>query len=155
MAAEYRKGSFTPKNPRKYKRVENGLKEIIYRSGWELTMMKALDENPNVLEWSSEVPIPYFCSIRKNPHRYFVDFWVKTLKTDGTIECGLIEIKPAKEQAKPKEPKRKSKKYLREAITYQNNQDKWKAAEAFAKKRGWYFKVMNQYDLGLAQRPIS
>jgi len=76
-------GKFTPKNPTKY----NGdATNIIYRSSWELYVMKYLDENPMVTWWASEeLFIPYRNPIDKKMHRYFPDFVVKTKKKDGTV----------------------------------------------------------------------
>ena len=45
------KGWFTPKNPLKYK---GDSKNVVYRSSWELKVMKWLDANPAVLWWASE-----------------------------------------------------------------------------------------------------
>ena len=45
------KGWFRPKNPIKYK---GDAANIVYRSSWELRVMKHLDINPNVLWWASE-----------------------------------------------------------------------------------------------------
>ena len=51
------KGRFQPKNPKKYNGDANN---IIYRSTWEVRVMKWLDEHPNVVWWASEeLPIPY------------------------------------------------------------------------------------------------
>jgi len=51
------KGTFKPKNPSKYNGDANN---IIYRSLWELRVMKYLDDHPKVIWWASEeLIIPY------------------------------------------------------------------------------------------------
>jgi hypothetical protein len=37
-------------------------------------------------------------------------------------------------------------------LTYQVNQDKWKAAREWAKKNGFEFIILTEYELGLAKR---
>ena len=45
------KGRFLPKNYQKYRGDYNN---IIYRSSWELRVMKYFDEHPHVIWWASE-----------------------------------------------------------------------------------------------------
>lgn len=136
-------GKYTPKNPAKY---EDDHTNIVYRSSWELSLMKWLDMNPDVVSWSSEsVVIPYISPIDDRPHRYFVDFKVK-FKNGKVL---LIEVKPDHQTKKPvaKKGKRKSV-ILNEAHTYGVNWAKWKAAERFAEERGWKFAVFTEHTLG-------
>ena len=80
-------GHYTPKKPDKY----SGSLPIIYRSSWELGLMKWCDNNAKVLSWGSEsVIIPYYNEVDKKYHRYYVDFNI-SFKDIGTY---LIEIKP-------------------------------------------------------------
>ena len=61
------KGWFRPKNPKKYK---GDAENVIYRSNWELRVMKHFDEDPNVLWWASEeLVIPYRSPIDQRIHR--------------------------------------------------------------------------------------
>ena len=61
------------------------------------------------------------------------------------ISCAdKVEIKPKKETVPPKKPKRKSKKYLNEVLTYVKNTDKWTAASEFADAKGWKFQVWTE-----------
>ena len=139
-------GKFVPKNPAKY----NGdSTNIIYRSSWELYVMKYLDENPMVTWWASEeLFIPYRNPIDKKMHRYFPDFVVKTKKKDGTVMTYVLEVKPESQTKMPKQ-KRKTKRFLQEAATYAINQEKWKAADIFCKEHGWKFLILTENDLGL------
>jgi len=140
------KGRFSPKNPAKY----NGdSTNIIYRSLWELRVMKYLDDHPGVIWWASEeLVIPYWNPIDNRKHRYFPDFVAKMKTKDGKIKTVVMEVKPDK-QTKPPVQKRRTKKYLEESATYLINQSKWKAALEFCKDHGWEFKILTEHDLGL------
>jgi hypothetical protein len=140
------KGRFTPKNPQKYKGDPSN---VVYRSSWELRMMKYLDDHPSVIWWASEeLPIPYYSPVDKRVHRYFPDFIVKMKSRDGKERTVIIEVKPEK-QTKPPTQKRKTKRFLEEAVTYAINEAKWKAADLFCKEHGWQFKIITEKELGL------
>jgi restriction endonuclease len=140
------KGRFRPKNPQKYK---GDATNIIYRSTWEIKVMRYLDENPNIIWWGSEeLPIPYFNPIDKKKHRYFPDFVAKVRKTDGKVMTYVIEVKPEK-QTKPPTQKRKTKTSLQESATYEINKAKWYAAEEFCKDHGWQFLILTEKHLGI------
>ena len=140
------KGWFRPKNPNKYKGNANN---IVYRSNWELQVMKQLDANPNVLWWASEeLPIPYVSPVDNRVHRYFPDFIVRTKRKDGSEQTTIIEVKPYKQTIEPIR-KRKTRTYLNEVVTYAVNQEKWKAADLFCKEHGWKFQILTEKDLGI------
>jgi TnsA endonuclease N terminal len=140
------KGTFKPKNPTKYNGNANN---IIYRSLWELRVMKYLDDHPEVIWWASEeLIIPYYNPIDNKKHRYFPDFVAKMKRKDGTVMTYVIEVKP-EIQTKQPEQKRKTKKYIQESMTYIVNQSKWKAATEFCKDHGWEFKIITEKHLGL------
>ena len=89
------KGRFRPKNIQKYKGDPSN---IVYRSLWELRFMRYLDSHPSILEWASEeIVIPYYSPVDKKMHRYFPDFWVRSVSSDNQINTMLIEIKPDKQ----------------------------------------------------------
>jgi hypothetical protein len=135
-------GRFTPKFPKKYLGDPTN---IIYRSLWERRVMVYLDENVNVLEWSSEeIVIPYLSPIDNRFHRYFPDFFCRT-KTGATI----LEVKPESQSVAPKQQKRVTKRYIKEVMTYGVNESKWKAANAYCLDRGWKFRVITERDLGI------
>lgn len=141
------KGKFSPKNPKKYKGDPTN---IIYRSLWELRVMKYLDDNPAVLEWSSEeIAIPYICPTDNRWHRYFPDFVVKARKADGGVQTMILEVKPKKETKEPKVSSRKTKKYITEVMTWGKNQAKWKAATEYCADRNWQFKLITEDHLGI------
>lgn len=141
------KGIFKPENPQKYKgNVDN----IVYRSLWERRAMKYFDQNPKVVEWSSEEKhfiIPYICKTDGNWHRYFPDFLVK-IEEDGKIVTYLVEVKPSKETRPPKKQQRKTKKYINEVLTYAKNHSKWEAAKKKCKEEGWKFVFLTEKELG-------
>ena len=140
------KGTFKPKNPTKYNGNANN---IIYRSLWELRVMKYLDDHPEVIWWASEeLIIPYYNPIDNKKHRYFPDFVAKMKRKNGTVMTYVIEVKPEIQTKKP-EQKRKTKKYIQESMTYIVNQSKWKAATEFCKDNGWEFKIITEKHLGL------
>jgi hypothetical protein len=131
------KGFFRPKNPAKY---EGDFKNIVYRSHWEMQCMRWCDTNDQVLKWSSEeVVVPYYLPLDKKYHRYFID--IKYTTAQGTF---LVEIKPKSQTVPPKKPSRQTKRYLEEARTYVKNQCKWKAAEEYARDRGWQFVIWTE-----------
>ena len=140
------KGWFTPKNPKKYK---GDPANIVYRSSWELRVMKYLDENNNVLWWASEeLPIPYRSPIDQQVHRYFPDFVARIRQVNGKEMTMVLEVKPERQTQKPVH-KRQTKKFLQEAAAYAINQEKWRAADLFCKEHGWQFKIITEKDLGL------
>ena len=133
-------GKYKPKNPSKYKGDPNN---VVFRSMWERHCFVWLDESSNIASWSSEeVVIPYFYEVDKRYHRYFVD--LKFTTTAG--ETFIVEVKPHKETEPPKRPD-KSKRYLNEAMTFVKNQNKWKAAEEYAKDQGWKFIIWTEKEL--------
>lgn len=140
------KGKFQPKNPQKY----NGdSTNIIYRSSWELRVMKYLDENKNVIWWASEeIFVPYVSPVDKKIHRYFPDFIVKAKTKEKKEVTMMIEVKPEKQTKMPSQ-KRQTRKYLNEVVTYAINEAKWKSAELFCKEHGWHFKILTEKELGI------
>ena len=144
-------GRFKPKNPTKYMGDPTN---IIYRSGWELKLMSYLDTHVNVLQWSSEeVVIPYKSPIDGRRHRYFPDFYLEQINTNGIKEKILIEVKPKYQTVPPvvqtTKTKKPTKRYINEVKTWGVNQAKWIAAEEFCKDRGWKFQIMHEDHLGI------
>ena len=145
MASNYKQGFFRPKNPEKYRGDPTN---IVYRSGWEKKLMGWLDDNLNVISWSSEeIVIPYISPIDNRPHRYFVDFYVEAKGRDGSVKKMLLEVKPRAQTEEPKKQSRKTKRYINEVVTYGINQAKWNAAKDFCENRGWEFKLVTESEL--------
>jgi hypothetical protein len=140
------KGWFKPKNPGKYK---GDASNIVYRSTWEVRVMKWLDEHPQVIWWGSEeLPIPYISPVDKKKHRYFPDFIAKMKLKDGKVMTYIIEVKPLAQTKMPTQ-KRKTSRYLQEMATYAVNQEKWRAADIFCQEHGWKFLVVTEKELGI------
>ena len=62
-------------------------------------------------------------------------------------ETYLIEIKPKAQTQPPKKRSRKTKRYINEQLDYIKNQDKWEAADQFARHKGWKFQVWTEETL--------
>jgi hypothetical protein len=140
-------GKFNPKNPNKYLGDPTN---IFWRSLWERRVMTHLDDNPNVVGWSSEeIIIPYLSPVDNRWHRYFPDFLVKSKNKQGLIETIIIEVKPSSQATAPKTQKRVTQRYITEVMTYGVNQAKWKAAEEYCKDRNWKFVVVTEKELGI------
>lgn len=139
-------GKFSPKNYSKYK---GNPTNIVFRSSWELKFMHYCDMYSEVLEWNSEeIVIPYFCPVQNKYRRYFVDFYIKIQEKTGEIKKYLIEIKPKKQVMPPDQnPKKKTKRWLNENITYATNQAKWKAAKEYCDDRLMEFKILTEDDI--------
>jgi len=145
---KYYQGRFHPRNPEKYK---GDVRNIIYRSSWELKFMRWCDDNKNILEYSSEeFFIPYFDPTTNKVKRYFPDFLIKYISSTGEIKKAVVEIKPLRETIEPSASKNKRKQTLiRETMTYAKNQAKWKAAKEFCEDRMMEFKIITEKELGL------
>ena len=148
---KFHQGRYVPENLKKYVGDKNN---IIYRSGYEKVFFLWSDRNPRVLQWcSEEIVVPYFHKTDQKMRRYFTDAMVKYKKRDGTIATYLIEIKPYNQTIPPKIPKKITTKtkarFLRETLTYGQNQDKWAAAREYATKRGMQFVIMTEKELGI------
>lgn len=143
---KFYQGFFAPKNPQKY----IGKNQIIYRSGLELKFFRFCDNNPNVLEWSSEeIKIPYWDTLQKKNRTYFVDAYVK-IKEGEITKKYLVEVKPWKQTREPKATKGKKKSnLLYEQVMYQNLLDKKKFAQEFAKKHGMDFIIITERELNV------
>ena len=143
-------GRFKPSNTDKYKGDPT---KIGYRSHWEKLCFMWCDSNPKVKSWSSEeVVIPYVYDVDKKYHRYFVD--LKIVLESQTL---LVEIKPDKETKIPTGQKR-TRRYIGESLTYVKNMNKWKAANEYAKDRGWEFQVWTEHTLqsmGIMKKPLK
>lgn len=145
MAYDYKQGFFKPKNPKKY---IGDPTNIVYRSGWEKRVMDSLDDNINVIRWASEeVVIPYVSPVDNKIHRYYVDFYVEAVGRDGETRIMLLEVKPKGQTEAPKTPKRKTKRFITEVMTYGVNQAKWKAATEYCRNKGWEFKLITEQEL--------
>ena len=136
---------YTIKNKSKYIGDPNN---IICRSLWERRVCRYLDENNNVIRWGSEeLTIPYYSPIDKKTHKYFPDFIAEIKNNNKDIKTVVIEVKPDKQTKPPKKPKRQTKNYINECVTFTINEAKWKSAEQFCKKKRWKFIILTENDI--------
>lgn len=139
----FHKRKFTPVFPEKY---AGDTTNIVMRSSWETRFASWCDKNPSIVKWNSEETIiPYRCPTDNRIHRYFVDFKITT----NAGKTYLVEVKPSAQTQPPVFPGKRTQRYLMESLTFIKNQAKWKAAEEYAKDRGWEFKIITEHDLGL------
>lgn len=138
-------GRFIPKNKGKYVGNSN---MIIFRSSWELHLMKYLDNSPNCIRWGSEeLAIPYINPIktdaagRNKVSRYFPDFIAMMREADGTITKQIIEIKPWRETQLT------AKSTQQDKMTFAVNQAKWRAAADYASRNNAKFIVLTEKSL--------
>lgn len=136
-------GRYKPKNPKKYINQKN-LGNIIYRSSWELFLMKWCDNNQEVVSWGAEeVIIPYISKVDGKQHRYFLDAYIKF--KSGQIY--LVEVKPKYQTSEPKIEGKTKKRLLQEMTTYAVNISKWEAATAYAIKNNAKFVIWTEDEL--------
>lgn len=146
----FRQGYYTLKYPDKYRGNPTNIR---YLSSWELQTHRFLDNNPNILEWSSEeIAIPYYHPYKKNfdgtPKitRYFPDYWVKYKNRRNQIVQEIWEVKPDKQTRPPRKSKNK-KQNLYEQATYNINLAKWDACNKFCNKYGMKFRILTEKDI--------
>lgn len=132
------KTKFKPKNTKKY--IGN-IQNIVCRSLWERRVCKFLDENTNILKWSSEeIVIPYTNPIDQKVHNYYPDFLVQ-FTNEGQIYTWLLEVKPLKQTLLKENANKKEK------ITWLINTAKWNAAKIYCKKNNMEFKILTEKEI--------
>ena len=138
------RGRYIPTYPKKYKGDPSN---IIYRSLWERKFMVYCDRNDKILEWGSEeFFVPYRSPLDGKIHRYFPDFYVK-VRTPQGFKKWVVEVKPKAQCKPPRQPKRKTKKYLNEVRTWAINDAKWKHAIEYCKDRNMEFIILTEVEL--------
>lgn len=142
------RGRFIPQNPLKY--AGKAVKNIFFRSSWELAFMKWLDTTPTVICWGSEeFSIPYIHPIDNRVHQYYPDFIVMYKDRNNQIKKEIIEIKPYKESvATPKMTDRDAKALM-------INEAKWKFAAEWAEQNGAVFRILTEKSLFLSGPSVT
>ncbi len=148
---------YHPVNKQKYM---GDINKIICRSSWETAVCRWCDHNRAVLQWASEPLHIFYIDPTKRDKRgmpkkrqYFPDFLLKIQNRNKTIAIWLVEVKPYKETIPPRKSNRKAKKtQIYEANAWETNKAKWRAAEGYCARKGWKFKILNEYDLGIKKR---
>ena len=141
------KSKYTPIYPSKY---QGNTKHIICRSRCERKFCQWCDMNNSIISWASEeFSIPYVSPKDNRVHKYYPDYLIKVKEKNDMIKTYVVEVKPYKQTLPPKTPKRKTKSYLTECVTYAVNQAKWKAAKEFCEDHRIEFKVVTEKELGI------
>ena len=139
MSLKFAKGQYNLKNPEKY----IGSTVPIYRSSWEVAVMRMCDNNPAIQQWASEpVRIPYRDPLTGKQTVYVPDFLVMFEDKKEKKHVELWEIKPANQQMLEKVGKNPYNQ-----AQFVKNQAKWQVATQWAKSRGMKFRVLNENDI--------
>ena len=78
------------------------------------------------------------------------DFYIKVKQRDGSLKKFIIEVKPKKQcKPPPKNPKRKTKKWLGEVKTWNINEAKWKYATEWCENNDMEFKILTEDHLNI------
>ena len=136
--SKFAQGTYKPLNPNKY--VGKGLPR--YRSGWEWAFFQFCDNNDHVLEWASEaISIKYRHPFTGKVTNYVPDIFMRYRTKNNKICTEVIEIKPRKQSMI--EGKMSEKDRMIVAINYA----KWQAAQAWCRRAGIVFRVLNEDQL--------
>jgi TnsA endonuclease N terminal len=137
--SKYSTGQYQLLNPEKYV----GKKAPFYRSSWENTVMRMLDNNPSILQWASEaIHVNYRNPFTNRNTIYVPDFFVTYVDANGKQHAEIWEIKPNKETTL--EAAGNSKRAQAAAIL---NMCKWQACQAYCKANGLGFKILTEKEL--------
>lgn len=149
-------GIYKITKPEKYIGTQNPT----YRSSWEKVAFCHCEFNTNVIKWSSEsIKIPY-CWADGSRHNYIPDLYVEMITNDNTIQKFIVEIKPwgqgpsankaGEVKPRPQRPKNNNpkalKRYINEMVTYDKNERKWQAAQAFCQSNNIKFLILSDED---------
>ena len=136
--AKYANGKFTVKNPEKYM----GKRNPTYRSSWEFAFMNFCDNNPAVLNWTSEsVKIPYYNPVSGKNTIYVPDFLIVYMDANQKQHTEVVEVKPSTETTM------ESARSYRDKLSVAINMAKWAAADAWCRANNMRFRVITEYDI--------
>lgn len=127
-------------NEEKY--IGKNVKNVVCRSRWEERFCSMCDNHPNVVKWASEsISIKYMHPLDNVIRTYIPDFYVVYQDAKGKVHAEIVEVKPYN-QTNPKYAKSYKD---QEAVVI--NMAKWKAANAFCKKHGIKFRIINEQNI--------
>jgi hypothetical protein len=136
--AKYANGKYTVKNPEKYM----GKRTPTYRSSWEFAFMNFCDNNPAVLNWTSEsVKIPYYNPVSGKNTIYVPDFLIVYVDANQKQHTEVVEVKPSTETTM------ESARSYRDKLSVAINMAKWAAADSWARANNMLFRVITEYDI--------
>ena len=132
---KWAQGIYEVKNPNKYV----GKSQPKYRSSWEWAFFRFCDNNDHILQWASEaISIPYRHPFTVKTTVYIPDVFIRYRTKNNKICTELIEIKPRKQSVIEGKMTEKDKMIV--AI----NHVKWEAAQAWCKRAGIVFRILNE-----------
>jgi len=144
MAGSYKQGYYKLTHPEKYR---GDISKVRFMSSWELNTHKFLDNNPNVLRWSSEeIAIPYIKPTDGKIHKYYPDYWVMYQNKNGEVIEEIWEVKPSS-QVTPSRRGKRPKQQLLESVTHAINLAKWRSAQLYCQKHGYTFRILTEKQL--------
>ena len=112
--------------------------------------MQWCDRSPNILRYGSEeFSIPYYNPVKEKICRYFPDFIIEVLESNGKIQKYVIEIKPKRQTVPPVQGNKKTKTYINEVNTYAVNQSKWKSIQEWCDDHLIKFSIITESQLGI------
>jgi len=115
----------------------------MYRSSWELAVMRMCDNNPSIQQWASEsIKIPYRDPLTGKQTVYVPDFLVVYVDRNQKKHAEVWEIKPANQMLKEKVGKN-----VYNQAQYVKNQAKWQVANQWCRTNGLKFRVINEHDI--------
>jgi hypothetical protein len=136
--SKFAQGVYKPLNPKKY--VGKGNPR--YRSGWEWAFFQFCDNNEAVLEWASEaIAIKYQHPITGKITNYVPDIFMRYRTKNNKICTEIIEIKP-KKQTTMQEARSE-----RDKMVVAINHAKWAAAQAWCRRAGIVFRILDETQL--------
>ena len=141
--SKFNQGYYKPVHPEKY---VGDISKIRFMSSWELSFDRFLDNNPNVLKWSSEpFSIPYLKPTTGKVHKYFPDYYVEYKNKSGDLLREVLEIKPKSQttRSKTRNPKQK----LYSDLMFAVNTAKWTHAQKWCEDRGLKFRILTEHSL--------
>ena len=135
----FKQGLYKLKNPEKYL---GDINKVVYRSSWELKLHEFFDNNTRVIRWGSEIVcIPYMKPTDGRLHRYYPDYFVEYVNTNGEVIKELIELKP---KSQTQAPRSRGKHKLYEQLTFAVNTAKWAAAELWCKQHKVNWRIVTE-----------
>ena len=113
-----------------------------YRSSWEFAFMNFCDNNPAVLNWTSEsIKIPYFNPVSGKNTIYVPDFLIVYVDSNQKQHTEVVEVKPSTETTM------ESARSYRDKLSVAINMAKWAAADSWARANGMRFRVVTEFDI--------
>lgn len=119
-----------------------GKRAPTYRSSWEYTFASFCDNNPAVIQWTSEgLRIPYKNPVTGRNTVYVPDFLIVYVDKNQQKHTELIEIKPTHESTF------ESARTYKDKLSVAINMAKWAAADAWCRTKGIRFRVVTEADI--------